>query len=78
MILVSALVVGRRNAVGEESTCATTPAAPLLKATLTEPGELPLGDDRRTLPGVSPIWPLDPRAPAQRDVLVVTLASRWP
>ncbi|WP_407686620.1 2OG-Fe dioxygenase family protein [Mycobacterium sp. HUMS_1102779] len=76
--LVSALFVGRRNAVGGESTVCDDAGRPLLTATLTEPGELLLGDDRRTLHGVSPIRPLDPRAPAQRDVLVVTLASRWP
>jgi hypothetical protein len=33
-----------------------------------------LGDDRRTLHGVSPIRPLDPTRPARRDVLVITFA----
>ncbi len=35
-------------------------------------------DDGRTLHGVSPIRPLDHSGPAQRDVLVVTLASGGP
>jgi hypothetical protein len=46
----------------------------LLTATLTEPGSLLMGDDRRTLHGVSPIYSLDGLAPAVRDVLVITFA----
>jgi hypothetical protein len=37
-----------------------------------------LGDDRRTLHGVSPIRPISGSRPAQRDVLVITFASAWP
>lgn len=46
----------------------------LLSTTLSEPGTLLLGDDRRTLHGVTPIRPLDAAKPARRDVLVVTFA----
>ncbi|WP_157847652.1 2OG-Fe dioxygenase family protein [Streptomyces violens] len=50
---------------------------PLLEATLGGPGDLLLGDDRRTLHGVSPIRTLDGHQPARRgrpgDVLVTTL-----
>lgn len=76
--LVSSLLVGRRNAAGGQSTVCDDGGRRLLTATLAQPGELLLGDDRRTLHAVSPIRPLKPCAPAQRDVLVVTLASQWP
>lgn len=75
--LVSSLLVGRRNAVGGESSVCDMDGRQLLSTTLDEPGTLLLGDDRRTLHGVSPIRPIDCSGPAQRDVLVVTLASAW-
>ncbi len=40
--------------------------------TLTAPGDAVFLDDHRVLHGVTPIRPLDPAAPAVRDVLVVT------
>lgn len=76
--LVSSLLVGRRNAIGGESTVCDLDGRELLVTTLTEPGTLMLGDDRRTLHGVSPIRPIDGSGPAQRDVLVITFASAWP
>jgi hypothetical protein len=76
--LVSSLLVGRRNAIGGESTVYDLDGRQLLATTLSEPGTLLLGDDRRTLHGVSPIRPIDASGPAQRDVLVVTFASAWP
>jgi hypothetical protein len=76
--LVSSLLIGRRNAIGGESTVCDPAGRPLLATTLTEPGTLLLGDDRRTLHGVSPIRPIDGSGPAQRDVLVITFASAWP
>ncbi|OBH09056.1 2OG-Fe dioxygenase family protein [Mycobacterium sp. E1747] len=76
--LVSSLLVGRRNAIGGESTVCDLDGRQLLAAMLAEPGTLMLGDDRRTLHGVSPIRPIDGSGPAQRDVLVVTFASAWP
>lgn len=76
--LVSSLLVGRRTAIGGESTVCDLDGRQLLATTLAEPGTLMLGDDRRTLHGVSPIRPIDGSGPAQRDVLVITFASAWP
>jgi len=76
--LVTSLLVGRRNAIGGESTVCDLTGRQLLKTTLAEPGTLMLGDDRRTVHGVSPIRPIDACGPAQRDVLVITFASAWP
>lgn len=72
--LVTSLLIDRRNATGGESSVLDSGGQPLLATTLAEPGALLLGDDRRTLHGVSPIRPLDPAEPARRDVLVVTFA----
>ncbi|WP_433573198.1 2OG-Fe dioxygenase family protein [Streptomyces sp. CA-251247] len=74
--LVASLMVGRRNATGGESEVCDMDGNRLLATTLDEPGTLLLGDDRRTLHGVSPVRPLDPHTQARRDVLVVTYAPR--
>ena len=76
--LVSSLLVGRRNAIGGQSTVCDLDGRELLATTLAEPGTPMLGDDRRTLHGVSPIRPIDGSGPAQRDVLVITFDSAWP
>lgn len=76
--LVTSLLVGRRNAIGGETTVCDLQGRHLLTTTLAEPGTLMLGDDRRTVHGVSPIRPIDGSGPAQRDVLVITFASAWP
>jgi hypothetical protein len=72
--LVTSLLIRRRNALGGESSVFDMDGNRLLATTLSEPGTLLLGDDRRTLHGVSPLRPVDPSAPAQRDVLVITFA----
>jgi hypothetical protein len=72
--LVSSLLIGRQNATGGKSTVTDMEGGQLLATTLCEPGTLLLGDDRRTLHGVSPIRPRDPAQPARRDVLVITFA----
>jgi hypothetical protein len=72
--LVTSLLVQRRNAVGGESSVFDMDGNRLMTTTLAEPGTLLLGDDRRTLHGVSPIRPIDPAQTAQRDVLVITFA----
>jgi hypothetical protein len=72
--LVTALLVGRDNATGGESTVYDLDRTPMLTTTLCEPGAMLVGDDRRTLHGVSPIRPIDPSRPARRDVLVITFA----
>lgn len=76
--LVTSLLVGRRNAGGGESLVCDPDGRTVLTTTLAEPGTLLLGDDRRTLHSVSPVRPIDSSGPAQRDVLVITFASRWP
>jgi hypothetical protein len=72
--LVTSLLIRRRNAVGGESSVFDVDGNRLVATTLAEPGTLLLGDDRRTLHGVSPIRPIEPAEPAQRDVLVITFA----
>jgi hypothetical protein len=74
--LVTSLLVDRHNAVGGESSVCDLDGNRLVTTTLSEPGTLLLGDDRRTLHGVSPIQPVDAAEPARRDVLVVTFAPR--
>jgi hypothetical protein len=72
--LVTSLLIGRSNATGGESVVCDPAGNEVMSATLAEPGTLLLGDDRHTMHGVSPIRPVDPAAPARRDVLVITLA----
>jgi hypothetical protein len=74
--LVTSLLIARRNAIGGESSVCDLAGHRLLMTTLDEPGTLLLGDDRRTLHDVSPIRPIDGSGSAQRDVLVITFASR--
>ena len=74
--LVTSLLIGRDNATGGESTVVDMTGETLLVTTLREPGTLLLGDDRKTLHGVSPIRPVDPTEAARRDVLVITFAPR--
>jgi hypothetical protein len=76
--LVSSLLIGRRNAIGGESSVCDLDGRQLMATTLAEPGMLLLGDGRRTLHGVTPVRPIDGSGPAQRDVLMITFASRWP
>jgi len=76
--LVSSLQIGRRNAIGGKSSVCDLGGRKLMATTLAEPGMLLLGDDRRTLHDVTPVRPIDSSGPAQRDVLVITFASRWP
>jgi hypothetical protein len=72
--LVTSLLIGRHNIAGGESSVCDQDGHRLLTATLSEPGTLLLGDDRRTLHAVSPIRPVDPTERAYRDVLVITFA----
>jgi hypothetical protein len=76
--LVSSLLVGRENAAGGESCVFDSDGTLLLTTTLSESGDLLLGDDRRTLHSVSPVRPVDRRRPAYRDVLVMTFMGENP
>lgn len=73
--LVSSLLVARRNAAGGQSSVFDPDGREILTTTMSEPGTLLVGDDRRTWHSVSPIRPVDMDAPAFRDVLVVTLTA---
>ena len=73
--LVSSLLVARRNAAGGQSSVFDPDGREVFTTTLSEPGTLLVGDDRRTWHSVSPIRPVDMNAPALRDVLVVTLSA---
>jgi hypothetical protein len=72
--LVTSLLISRYNVEGGESSVFDLDGNRLLATTLSQPGTMLLGDDRRTLHGVSPIRPADPGRPAMRDVLVITFA----
>lgn len=72
--LVATLLVGTDNAVGGRSTVIREDGRPVLTTTMIDPGTLILGDDRRTLHGVSSVRPAEPDRPARRDLLVVTFA----
>ncbi|MGA5168738.1 MULTISPECIES: 2OG-Fe dioxygenase family protein [Streptomyces] len=74
--LVTSLLIGRENATGGESAVRDPDGGEVLTTTLGERGTLLLGDDRRTLHGVSPVRPADPARPGHRDVLVTTLTAR--
>jgi hypothetical protein len=72
--LVTSLLIGRHNVVGGKSTVYDLAGVPIFNTTLRAPGTMLLGDDRRTLHGVSPIRPFDPDHDAMRDMLVITFA----
>lgn len=76
--LVTSLLIHRDNAVGGESSVYDLNGKQLLRITMTEPGTLLMGDDRRTLHGVSPVRPRDQTRQAVRDVLVITFAPSTP
>lgn len=76
--LVSSLLIDCHNTIGGASSVYDLDGVRLLETTLREPGTLLLGDDRRTLHGVSPVRPRDPGVAAWRDALVITFASSAP
>ncbi|MFJ8828030.1 2OG-Fe dioxygenase family protein [Streptomyces sp. NPDC102467] len=73
---ITSLLIDRHNVSGGESSVHTDDGEHLLTTTLTVPGDLLLGDDRRTLHSVTPVRPLDATAPAHRDVLVMAYTAR--
>lgn len=72
---VLVLLVRRRNILSGTTTVHATEGRRLGDFTLTEPLDAALLDDSRVAHGVTPVQPLDPAAPAYRDVLVVTFAD---
>lgn len=68
---VTSLLVNRTNVTGGESSLYTPQGEQLLAATLAEPGDQLLVDDRVVLHDVTPVLPVDVAVPAYRDVLIV-------
>ncbi|MFJ2607494.1 2OG-Fe dioxygenase family protein [Streptomyces sp. NPDC087425] len=73
---ITSLLISRLNVDGGESGVYTNDGDLLETVTLTDPGDLLLGDDRRTLHSVTPVHPVDATAPAHRDVLVIAYTAR--
>jgi len=69
---VLVLLVRRRNIKSGTTTIHGLDRALLGSFTLTDPLDAALVHDARVYHGVTPVEPLDPAAPAHRDVLVVT------
>jgi hypothetical protein len=73
---VLVMLVGRQNIAQGETTIHAVDGRPLGSFTLAERFDAALLDDHRVAHDVTPVEPLDPNAPAYRDVLVVTLQAR--
>ncbi|MFC4610108.1 2OG-Fe dioxygenase family protein [Streptomyces maoxianensis] len=73
---ITSLMINRTNVTGGESGVYTDEGDHLLTTTLSEPGDLLLGDDRRTLHSVTPVQPADPDLAGHRDVLVIAYTAR--
>ncbi|MGJ5755501.1 hypothetical protein FB563_3732 [Streptomyces puniciscabiei] len=65
-------MIGRKNAIGGESTIFNLEKEPVAKFTLSDVLDVALVNDERVYHGVSPIEQVDPQTPASRDVLVIT------
>ncbi|MFF9393456.1 2OG-Fe dioxygenase family protein [Streptomyces griseoluteus] len=72
---ITSLLIDRLNVTGGESSVYDEDGQVLRTHTLAEPGDLLLGDDRRTLHSVTPVHPVDATAPAHRDVLVMAYTA---
>ena len=72
---VLVLLVGRRNIASGVTGIHALDGRPLGHFTLTHPLDAAFLDDRRVAHGVTAVEPIDPSAPAYRDVLVVTFAQ---
>ncbi len=66
------LLIRRHNVAQGTTTIHALDGSPLGSFTLTDAFDAALVDDARVCHGVTPVEPLDPAAPACRDVLVVT------
>jgi hypothetical protein len=72
---VLVLLVNRRNIASGTTSIHALDGRPLGSFTLTQPLDGALLEDARVAHGVTPVAPVDPAAPAYRDVLVVTFAN---
>ncbi|NWF30205.1 2OG-Fe dioxygenase family protein [Streptomyces sp. PKU-EA00015] len=73
---ITSLMIGRRNVTGGQSTVYADDGDPLVTTTLREPGDILLGDDRRTLHEVTAVHPEDDGEPGRRDVLIMAYTAR--
>ena len=69
---VLVLLIRRENVQSGETSIHDLAGRKLGSFTLTEPLDAALVDDNRVFHGVTPVEPVDPAAPAFRDVLVMT------
>lgn len=72
---ITSLMIGRRNLTGGQSSVYEEDGSPLITTTLREPGDILLGDDRRTLHEVTAVRPEDDGEPGHRDVLIMAYTS---
>jgi hypothetical protein len=72
---VGSLLIDRLNITGGESTTYDEQQNLLRTVTLSERGDLLLGDDQRTFHQVTPIEAVDKNEPAHRDVLVLNYSA---
>ncbi|MFG1914983.1 2OG-Fe dioxygenase family protein [Micromonospora sp. NPDC048898] len=72
---ITSLMIHRRNTIGGQSSVHTDDGEHLLSTTLGEPGDILLGDDRRTLHAVTSVHPRDAGEPGHRDVLIMAYAA---
>jgi hypothetical protein len=68
---IVSMLLCRRNVVGGETTITDEHRQVIWRRTLSQPLDIVVGDDHRTMHAVSPITPLKRGASAYRDVLVV-------
>ncbi|MCB5164169.1 2OG-Fe dioxygenase family protein [Streptomyces bambusae] len=73
---ITSLMIRRTNVTGGESTVHTDDGEQLVTTTLSEPGDILLGDDRRTLHAVTTVRPENTGEPGHRDVLIMAYAAR--
>lgn len=72
---VLVLLISRQNIASGVTTIHGAGGAMLGQFTLTTPFDAAIVDDHRVAHGVTPVEPIDPAAPAHRDVLVVTFRA---
>ncbi|GGT19548.1 2OG-Fe dioxygenase family protein [Streptomyces purpureus] len=73
---ITSLMIRRTNVIGGESTVHADDGECLVTTTLSEPGDILLGDDRRTLHAVTTVRPENIEEPGHRDVLIMAFAAR--
>jgi hypothetical protein len=73
---VAVTLVGRTNVAGGVTAVADAAGRTLGAFTLETPLDTVLLDDQRVWHGVTPVQPMDPAAPAHRDVLVLTFRDQ--